>query len=547
MLNLSMAPELNYDQLIFKIEILKDINITLERKAKTRFEFFSNLLLGRSPNRHWCTIRIRPTMEKFMKQNIILFLIRHLAAMTCIVATILILKPFEPYLAIQVIALIFLLPVLVSTVYWGLTAGVLASIFAFLGFNFYFIQPYNTLAVHQTQDLITLIIFLLVSVVMSQFIGRSREGAALAQSREREATLLYELISALSSLRDPQKIADVLANQTMRAFTVDQVEIKINDDQGKPQSMIKSSKKMSQPEGRLYTIPMKTARTDEGEIHLWHKNPLSSQEERLLEAFANQGALTLERVNLIKSENKARVLEESDRLKSSLLNSVSHELRSPLAAIKTSVSFLRSGSEDLNNAAGQELLATIEEETDQLNLLVGNLLDMSRIESGALYPQKRWNSISEIAMGVVNKMRKQLQDHHLEIDFPQDLPLVDYVMISQVFTNLISNSVKYAPPQTSIILNAFEEQDSLHVQVSNQGPPVPPEHLKQIFDKFHRITEADRVTGTGLGLSICKGIIEAHGGKIWAENLAKSFVFHFTLPLRLDGILPQYPKDPNDE
>jgi two-component system sensor histidine kinase KdpD len=204
---------------------------------------------------------------------------------------------------------------------------------------------------------------------------------------------------------------------------------------------------------------------------------------------------------------------------------------------------------DWNIAAREELLATIEEETDQLNFLVGNLLDMSRIESGALKPQRRWNSISEIAMGVVIKMRKQLQDHQLETDFPKELPLVptDYVMISQVFTNLISNSIKYAPAQTTIKLKADLDQERLHVQVSNQGPPVPPEHLEQIFDKFHRITEADRVTGTGLGLSICKGIIEAHSGKIWAENQPGRFVFHFTLPLLLDGTLPDYPKESNDQ
>jgi len=493
-------------------------------------------------------VKFESTMKKFLSQHLSLFLFRQLAVLVCITSTILVLKPFEPYLEIQVIALIFLLPVLVSTVYWGLYAGVFASILAFLGFNFYFIPPYNTLAVHQTLDLITLLIFLMVSIVISQFIGRARKAAELAKSREREATLLYELISALANLHDPQKIADVMAEQTLQAFHADQVEIHFKDGNLQAKSENKSAtEKKADIHKRV--IPMQTARTKEGEIHLWQHNALPPQEDRLLEAFANQGALTLERVRLTNSENKARVLEESDHLKSSLLNSVSHELRSPLAAIKTSVSFLRSGSVDWNIAAREELLATIEEETDQLNLLVGNLLDMSRIESGALNPQKRWNSISEIAMGVVTKMRKQLQEHHLEIDFPQDLPLVptDYVMISQVFTNLISNSVKYAPPQTAIILNASKGQDSLHVQVSNQGPPVPSEHLEQIFDKFHRITEADRVTGTGLGLSICKGIIEAHGGKIWAENQAKSFVFHFTLPLRLDGVLPQYPKDPNDE
>jgi len=487
-------------------------------------------------------------MKDFIKHQLFPFLIRQLAVLGCVVATILILKPFEFSLAIQLIALIFLLPVLVSTVYFGLTAGVFASILAFLGFNFYFIQPYNTLAVHQTLDLITLLIFLMVSIIISQFIGRAREAAALAKSREREATLLYELISALSSLHDPQKIAQILAEHTLKAIQADRVEVSLKESSNQI-TALQDPAEHNNLDIHQSVIPIQTARSQEGEIHIWHQFTLTPQTDRLLDAFANQAALTLERARLANNENKTKVLEESDRLKSSLLNSVSHELRSPLAAIKTSVSFLRSGSVDWNIAAREELLATIEEETDQLNFLVGNLLDMSRIESGALNPQRRWNSISEIAMGVVIKMRKQLQNHLLETDFPADLALVptDYVMISQVFTNLISNSIKYAPTQTIIRIKAEQDLEQMHVQVSNQSPPVPPEHLEQIFDKFHRITEADRVTGTGLGLSICKGIIEAHDGKIWAENQPNNFVFHFTLPLLLDGMSPDYPKESNDQ
>jgi len=487
-------------------------------------------------------------MKDFIKHQLFPFLIRQLAVLGCVVATILILKPFEFSLAIQLIALIFLLPVLVSTVYFGLTAGVFASILAFLGFNFYFIQPYNTLAVHQTLDLITLLIFLMVSIIISQFIGRAREAAALAKSREREATLLYELISALSSLHDPQKIAQILAEHTLKAIQADRVEVSLKESSNQI-TALQDPAEHNNLDIHQSVISIQTARSQEGEIHIWHQFTLTPQTDRLLDAFANQAALTLERARLANNENKTKVLEESDRLKSSLLNSVSHELRSPLAAIKTSVSFLRSGSVDWNIAAREELLATIEEETDQLNFLVGNLLDMSRIESGALNPQRRWNSISEIAMGVVIKMRKQLQNHLLETDFPADLALVptDYVMISQVFTNLISNSIKYAPTQTIIRIKAEQDLEQMHVQVSNQSPPVPTEHLEQIFDKFHRITEADRVTGTGLGLSICKGIIEAHDGKIWAENQPNNFVFHFTLPLLLDGMSPDYPKESNDQ
>lgn len=274
----------------------------------------------------------------------------------------------------------------------------------------------------------------------------------------------------------------------------------------------------------------------------------TKEEKRLLEAYTGQAALSLERGRLAKVESRAMVLEESDRMKTSLLNSVSHELRSPLAAIKASVSSLRSGAVGWNVEARDDLLATIEEETDHLNQLVGNLLDMTRIESGALKPQRRWNSIGEICRGVVTKMRKHLDDHTIEMDFPEALPLVptDYVLMEQVFTNLISNSIKYAPQNTIISLRGSVEGEFLHIQAANQGPPVPEEYLERIFDKFQQVMEADQVTGTGLGLSICKGIVEAHGGKIWAQNQPDWFVFHFTLPILMDGSQPALPNEETD-
>ena len=470
-------------------------------------------------------------------------------ALLSVALTTLVLQLFEPFLEIQLIALLFLLPVMISTVQWGLMPGVLAGMLAFLALNFYFIQPYYTFAVHKTQDLITLIIFLIVAVLLSQLIGQARKGMQLAQSREWEATRMYELISALASLQDTRSIAQTLAAHTLETFDVDRVDVIIEARDAEPGLTTSSPEDMTIQGPPTIQAPLITARGKEGEMLLWDSRAsLSAERRRLLSACCNQGALSLERIHLAKSENKAKVLQESDQMKSSLLNSVSHELRSPLAAIKASVSSLRSGEVTWNTADRHELLATIEEETDHLNLLVGNLLDMSRIEAGALYPHKRWNAIAEIAIGVAAKMHKQLLNHHLEMDLPEELPLVptDYVMIEQVFTNLISNSVKYAPPDTLIRVSAGVEKDFMHIQVANEGPSIPVEHLDRIFDKFYRVTQADRVTGTGLGLSICKGIVEAHGGKIWAENQPCCLVFHFTLPLSLDGDLPLITKEEGD-
>lgn len=473
----------------------------------------------------------------------------YLGTVLIITAVTILLKVVESTLEIQIIALIYLLPILICTVFWGLTSGILSGLLAFLTFNYFFIQPYYTLMVHQTQDLITLIIFLIVAVVLSQFVGQAREAVRLAKKREWNATRMYELISALAGLTDFHSIMQVLAEKLIETFHFSQVEVRVTERVKNELLMFRTPKKEEPSVTCDMTVSMYTARNTEGEIRLWiEQNELSLEETHLLSAFSNQGALAIERIYLYQSENIAKLLEESDRIKTSLLNSVSHELRSPLAAIKASASSLRSGAVDWDSAARTELLATIEEETDQLNLLVGNLLDMSRIEAGALYPKTQWNSIVEIIKSVATKMRNLLVQHQVEYDFANNLPLVptDFVMMGQVFTNLFSNSIKYAPPGTPIRVLATQQGDNLLIAVVNKSPRVQEEHLEHIFDKFFRVTEADKVTGTGLGLSICKGIVEAHNGKIWAENQSDGFAFMIRLPITLDGSLPIIPKDELD-
>jgi two-component system sensor histidine kinase KdpD len=284
---------------------------------------------------------------------------------------------------------------------------------------------------------------------------------------------------------------------------------------------------------------------------LWRAGPLiSPSEKRLFQTFASQGALALERAWLAQAEARAHILEESDQLKSAILSSVSHELRTPLSTIKAAASSLRGKEVSWDSPARTELIAAIDDEADHLNLLVGNLLDMSRIESGALKPKRQWNILPEIVGSVLARMKHLAVEHKIEVDVPESLPLVpvDYVQMEQVFTNLISNSLKYAPTNSVVGIRARVEGESMHVLVSNQSPQVPEEHLERIFDKFYRVTAADRVTGTGLGLSICKGIIEAHGGRICAENVSDGLAFNFILPLIWEGARPpQLPIDTETE
>jgi len=469
-------------------------------------------------------------------------ILRHAGALVIVFLATLLLRAANRVLGIQIIALLYLVPVILATYLWGLTPGVLAGFSAFLVFNFFFIPPYYTFVVQHPQDLITLIIFLVVAVVMSQIIGQAREGMATARAREWEATRMYELISSLSGMHDYPAIAQRLASHTQETFQAVGVEVHL-DWKSTSESYSVYFPETFTPSDR----PTLRVRGFEGEIRLWMRQmELERTEMRLLETFASQGALSLERVRLAEAESRTRVLEESDRLKSSLLSSVSHELRTPLASIKASVTSLHSGEIEWQSATRQELLEVIEEETDHLDLLVSNLLDMTRLEAGALRPVKKWNSLLDILNGVTKKMRATLSRHTVALDIPSNLPLLptDYMQMEQVFTNLFSNSAKYAPQGSEIRIQARTRPNQMVlIRVINQGPPVPEEDLEKIFDKFHRITMADQVTGTGLGLSICKGIIQAHGGKIWAENSKEGFTFALTLPITMDGSLPMVPKE----
>ncbi len=433
------------------------------------------------------------------------------------------------------IALLYLLPVVISTAAWGLGPGIVTALGAFLAFNFFFIQPYNTLWVHRTQDLVALLVFLAVALATSQIVGRAQSNLAAARTREHETAWLYDLSRALAAHNDAQTIASVLAGQCLVIFRADCVRITLEKTGDNEPCVICQPNQEIPVSKPQWVAPMVTAHGLLGEISIWRANPRGTPaEDRLLQIFANQGALALERTHLLQIATHTRVIEESDRLKSALLSSVSHELRTPLATIKAAVSSLRSGEVAADSEAGRDLLAAVEEETDQLNQLVGNLLNMSRLESGALRPQRESNVLAEIVASALHRLRLTAHSHRITVDVSEDLPLVpvDFGLMEQVLTNLISNSVKYSPEGSAIRITArTQHKKIIKVTVSNQGPPVPESDLPRIFDKFYRITAADRVTGAGLGLSICKGIVEAHGGRIWAENQPDEFAIHFTLPL----------------
>lgn len=473
---------------------------------------------------------------------------KYLSAFVLIASVTAIFVALRHILDTTLIALLYLIPLGMITAFWGLSPGIISALITFLTFNYFFIEPHYTFTVHRPIDVVILIVFLIVAVVISQLVGRAQSGLAAATAREREATQLYELSTALVGLHDDYAIVEILARQVQAVSQGEYVQIHIAGKQAFAFHLPDANIPTRFPE---LIVPIEAARGNLGEILLWRVSPvISPSEKRLLQTFVSQGALALERAWLAQAESRAKVLEESDNLKSVILSSVSHELRTPLSTIKAAASSLRGRQVSWDSPASEELISAIDDEADHLNMLVGNLLDMSRIESGALKPKREWNILSEIVGSVLARMKHLAEEHQIEVEVPENLPLVpvDYVQMEQVLTNLLSNSLKYAPTNTVIRIRAQVEDETVRVQVSNQGPQVPPEHLDRIFDKFYRITAADRVTGTGLGLSICKGIIEAHGGRIWAENLTDGFAFGFTLPLLWDGLhAPQLPMDTEAE
>jgi two-component system sensor histidine kinase KdpD len=271
----------------------------------------------------------------------------------------------------------------------------------------------------------------------------------------------------------------------------------------------------------------------------------------LLEALADQAAISLERALLSDRHEQARIAFESEQLRTALLSSLSHDLRTPLGTIEGAASSLLQESGVMSAESQREMAETIVEESRRMTRLVANLLDMVRVESGALTVQKEWQPLEE-ALGVaLLRLDSRLAGHPVEIELPPTLPLVpiDELLIEQVFINLLENAIRHTLLGTPIKVSAWAEDQSVTVEVADQGDGIPTGEEETIFRKFHRSSSADRIGpagGSGLGLTICRGIITAHGGQIWLDrNGGKGAVFRFTLPL--DGLPPRVLPDEASE
>ena len=465
------------------------------------------------------------------------------------------------YLSASSAALLYLIPVVFSAALFGQLPGITASVFSFLMFNYLFISPIYTFPVAQPQDLLAVVVFLGVATLISSLIVQIQSNLEEVKTREREAVQLYELSVDLADIKDLFEVATVLANRLSSLFVDSLIEVEIVHAETQFQVQVPKEFPPDIINSSPLIVPFPTPNGQLSQIRIWRlenklERPLrysdrgiEPEEERLLQTFAIQGALALDRVILSKNETRRQILEESDRLKTAILSSVSHELRTPLASIQATATSLFSPDLRLEQAARIELQALLLEETDNMAQLVGNLLNMSRIEAGALKLQRQWNSLAEIVDTGLQRLHRISTENPIEMDVPDNLPLisVDSVLIEQVIINLVRNSIKFAPPQTVIHISARVDNNAIHVVVTNQGPHISSVNIDHVFEKFYPISGKDTRQGTGLGLSICKGIVEAHGGKIWAENRVVGVAFHFLLPLTWDGKQPVVPLEENED
>ncbi|NPV55601.1 MAG: DUF4118 domain-containing protein [Anaerolineae bacterium] len=445
-----------------------------------------------------------------------------------------------------IIALLFLIPVVVSATAWGLPAGVTASILSFLIFNYFFLSPFLTFRVEHPQDILAMIVLLGVAILISSLMANAQRRLKQVQAREHEALMLYEMSTELAGRNDEPAIARILANHLARLFNTQRVEVAVMSS-GKPFTAA-APETEGTPAGAVLTeLPLASPRGNLGTIRIWSvPTEHDPQAEQLLKTIASQASLALDTASLDASERRAHLLEESERIRSAILSSVSHELRTPLASIQAAVTSLYNPALELEPAARAELETLLQEETDHMIQLVGNLLNMSRIEAGALNLQRQWNSLSEILDGCAKRLHRmaEKQGVRLVMDIPEELPLVavDAVLMEQVFFNLVGNSIKFAPAGSEVRISGEADDQVMQVTISNQGPPIDEDHLPHVFEKFYPSPGKETVRGAGMGLSICKGILEAHGGSISATNLNGGGVaFTFTLPLVWENTRPTLP------
>ena len=457
--------------------------------------------------------------------------------------------------------MVYLLGVVVVAARYGHGPSVLSSFLSVLLYDFCFVPPRFSFAVSDSQYLVTFAVMLLVALVISSMTATTHHQARIAGHRERRIASIYAMSRELAASRGEANIVRIAVKHVTEVFEAQAVVLLPNEtgriiypkDEGIAQSCHGSDLSVAQwvydhgqmagqgtdtlPGGDMVYLPLKTSSGMIGVLALLPLNPARialPEQQRLLETFVSQIALALERVSLATEAHNTQVKMETEQLRNSLLSAISHDLRTPLAAIVGASSSLVQDGERLDNEARHELGLAIYDEATRMAGLANNLLDMARLQAGAVVLNRQWQPLEEVVGGALAGLTSRIVNHPVTIDLPHDLPLVeiDSLLIERVFANLLDNAVKYTPPGTPIEISAASRQSELVVTVSDHGRGIPLGEEKLIFEKFHRVASEGNQGGAGLGLTICRSIVEAHGGRIWAENLSSGgAAFHFALPL----------------
>ncbi|ULR42689.1 sensor histidine kinase KdpD [Rhizobium sp. K102] len=454
----------------------------------------------------------------------------------------------DQVLDVRNLALVFLMAVLTSAVLHGLRPALYSCILGALSFNFFFLPPRYTLTISDPESVLAFFFFLGVAVIASNLTATVQRQAAAARQRARTTEDLYlfsKKLAGTGTLDDVLwatafQLASMLKVRVVLLLpeegtiavkagyppddTLDDADIAAarwawehNHAAGRGADTLPGAK-------RLY-VPLRTGRTAVGVIGLDSDRPdgplLTPEQQRLLDALADQAALAIERVQLVADVDRARLAAEADRLRSALLTSISHDLKTPLAAILGAAGTLRDYFASMPEEDRADLLSTVVDESERLNRFIANLLDMTKIESGALESNSALHYAGDIVGTALARAAKILEHHKTEMSMPAELPMVrvDPVLFEQVIFNLLDNAGKYAPAGSVIQIEGRADADNVVVQVLDEGPGIPPADLARVFDTFYRVRKGDQVrAGTGLGLSICRGFIEAMGGTITAGN-----------------------------
>jgi two-component system sensor histidine kinase KdpD len=467
-----------------------------------------------------------------------------------------------PWLGAGNIGLVFLTAIVGIAVRYGLWPSLLASLVSALSYNFFFTEPYYTFAISDPRDAIAVVFFTIVAVVVSNVAARARMQTVAVMGRARTSESLYAFSRKLAGVAT---LDDALWATTYQIALMLKVRVVVLlPEHGTlvvkagypPEDTIgdadvaaakwawendRSAGRGSDtlPGAKRLFLPMRTGRGPIGMIGIDSDKPgplLTPDQRRLLDALSDQSAIAIERVRLVEEMDRVKRTAETDRLRSALLTSISHELKTPLAAILGAGGTLRQLSTSLSEAQKAELVATVIEESERLNRFIANLLDMTRLESGALAPHPTPCDLGEVIGSALRRADKILARHRVEVAIAPGLPMlaVDAVLFEQALFNILDNAAKYAPEESHVRVEASRDGGVAELHVIDEGPGIPPEDLERIFDKFHRVTKGDQVRpGTGLGLAISRGFVEAMHGTVTAANRADrpGAVFTMRLPL----------------